>query len=375
MKKCSKLLCAFLVVCMMITICPMAAFALPAGAEVYTDVPKDHWAAEYIYYWSNVPAKNGTQNVIGGYADGSFRPDESISRGATAAILDRIYGFEATSQTVNFNDLTNDNVFLKSIMACADKKIVQGYPDGSFRPNNSVSRQAAIAMIARCAMTQDDFKAFADKAECLKILSERFTDANLISSDFYAEFCFLLANGNLDGYPDGSVRPVQPITRAQFVKLLYTATKNESKPVDPSPAEPAADQTDKYNIEVLVTDGTNLVRGSTDNLSGDESFAAVIMSLISANRNELYTKFKTDNIREVITVVMALYNMNRILGWSDKTKSDWNNYVHESFKDASGDAELIDAFADVDSAVSDLKCGTYQVLTPKYLITVIVNAE
>lgn len=350
----------------------MAAFALPAGAEVYTDVPKDHWAAEYIYFWSNTPAKDGNQKVIGGYADGSFRPDDSISRGATAAILNRIYGFATTSQTVSFNDVTNDNVFLKDIMACADNKVIQGYPDGSFKPANSVSRQAAIAMIARCAMTADDFKTFADKAECLKALSERFTDANQISSEFYAEFCFLLAKGNLEGFPDGSVRPAQPITRAQFVKLLYTATKNE--PAEPTPANPV-DSTDKYNIEVLVTDGKNLVRGSADGLSGDESFVKVIMSLIDSNKNELFTEFKTDNIRNVITVVTALYNMNSALGWNDRTKSEWNSYVRLSFRNASGDAELIDAFADVDSTVSDLKCGTYQVLTPKYLITVIVNAE
>ena len=77
MKKCSKLLCAILTVCMMLTILPLGALAENEAHVSFTDT-NGHWAEKYITYWANTLSKDGTQYVIGGYPDGSFMPDANI---------------------------------------------------------------------------------------------------------------------------------------------------------------------------------------------------------------------------------------------------------------------------------------------------------
>lgn len=349
MKKYSKLLCAILTLCMILTVLPFGVLAASDNPVSFTDV-KGHWAEDFIVYWSNTTAVNGEGYVIGGYADKTFKPDACITRGAAAAILDRAAGFERTNATKDFPDVVKDSTFYANIMACADNGVINGYNDGTFRPQSNITRQAAIAMIARCAMGDDDYKEFSNAADCRKIL-DKFEDADKISSNFYAEICFLMTYGNLQGYNDGTLRPENNITRAEFIKLLFTITNGAGTPVVPGKT---------YNLEVSVTDGENTVKVSADKLTSDTIFVSEMLSLAVENRDKFGEKFASSDLEKSIETCCAIYAADSMDGkWSDKELTDWLDNFEASFGEAEADIVLILAALDPEATLGDMACNTY----------------
>ena len=369
MKKCSKLLCAILTVCMMLTILPLGALAENEAHVSFTDT-NGHWAEKYITYWANTLSKDGTQYVIGGYPDGSFMPDANITRGAVAAILNRAIGFQVNGSTVGFADVREDNVFYKHIIACADNGVIKGYLDGTFRPGNSVTRQAAVALISRCMMTDKDYQDYSSDFQCQSILRNKFSDAGDISSAFYPELCYMISKGSLEGYPDGSIRPSQPITRAQFVKLLSTLVASEEKDPDVPPV--VSDKT--YKLSVIITDGERTFSDSVDELNGDVKVTDAIMSVVCENSGELRNNFTSEKAKDTLNALVALYDINRSYGWTDRTKLEWGSYVNKSFASATGDNTIIYAFANVETTLSDLGENTYVVNVDGFTIAVVISA-
>ena len=349
-KKYSKLICTILTVCMMLTILPFCAFAASDKAVSFNDI-KGSWAEEYILYWSNTLSKDGKSYVIGGYADGSFKPDENITRGAVAAILDRAYGFSESGATKDFTDVPKTNTFYKNIMACADNGVINGYGDGSFKPANSITRQAAIAMIARCAMDKDNYKQYSDKAACKKLLSEKFKDAGLISEQFYAEFCYMCTYGNLEGYGDGTVRPDQNITRAQFVKLLYSSINGGGG----SAVVPGK----TYTLKATLSNGSKSISSSATKLNSDASIVEELMGIAVANSSDINKAFPSPAGSKSLNAFISLYKICDEEGWTNASKSDWKECIS-----ATGDSAIINAFSDPESttAINTLSCNrTYKV--------------
>jgi len=98
----------------------------------------------------------------------------------------------------------------QSILRATAAGIVQGYPDGTFRPDNQVTRVEMAQMLGN--------------AMKLTPLAENpgFKD---IAADYWAAgmLAALEKNGILTGYPDGTFRPNETATRAEFANLLYKA--------------------------------------------------------------------------------------------------------------------------------------------------------
>ena len=109
-------------------------------SNTFSDVAKSHWAANYIGYMQQF-------GIITGYADGSFRPDASVTRAEFAAIASR---FERlTDGTKSFSDVPSSHWAAKYINFAATRGWVNGYADGTFRPNNSITRAEVAAVTCR----------------------------------------------------------------------------------------------------------------------------------------------------------------------------------------------------------------------------------
>lgn len=335
MKKYSKIICTILTVCMMLCVMPFGAFAERIS---FNDI-SGNWAEQYILEMANKRAKDGSGYVIGGYADGSFRPNDNITRGAVAAILDRDHGYALTGATRDFTDVPRYNTFYKNIMACADNGVINGYADGSFKPTNSITRQAAIAMIARCSMTDADYTRYADKTACRLLLSAKFSDVSQISEQFYAEFCFLCTSGNLEGYPDGTVRPGQSITRAQFVKLLSTTTISHGD--DPHPVVPSG----SYFLTVSLESENKTIEAGMDNIQSDAAIIDTLMDIAIANEAEINTAFPSSSGTKSLSAFITIYEMCSEDGWNANTKENWRSCIS-----AQGDNEIISACSDPESS-------------------------
>ncbi|CAM3929296.1 N-acetylmuramoyl-L-alanine amidase [Alkalicoccus chagannorensis] len=112
-----------------------------AGDAPFTDVPEDHFAEGYI-------AAAAAADIINGYDDGTFQPDETLSRGEMAAILHRSYQLDDWDD-LSFSDVPADHPFYEDITSLADSGITDGYTDGTFRPDNDITRLEFSLMVTR----------------------------------------------------------------------------------------------------------------------------------------------------------------------------------------------------------------------------------
>ena len=182
----------------------------PYGVDhKFTDI-NDYWAATYVDFLYNA-------NITTGYADGTFRPNDNISRQQFAVMLYRYLGLDGTqyeSVTLPFADNASIGDYaLTAVKALYTEGIINGSTgsDGRlyFNPGGSLTRAQAAAMIGR---TQE--KGYAT-------VELTFSDAASIPA--YATYYIqtMAAQGVISGYADGTFQPGANITRGQMAKILY----------------------------------------------------------------------------------------------------------------------------------------------------------
>ena len=106
----------------------------------FSDVTSAHWAANYIGYMEQF-------GIVRGYSDGTFRPNAPITRAEFAAICCRFE--KLTSGTVTFSDVPASHWAAKSIAYAAKRGWVTGYADGTFKPGNNITRAEVAAVTCR----------------------------------------------------------------------------------------------------------------------------------------------------------------------------------------------------------------------------------
>ncbi len=189
-----------------------ASYDVPTSADwtpVFTDT-RNYWAAAYVDFLYQA-------NITTGYDDGTFRPDQSITRAQFAVMLYRYLGLDESK----YADVTLPFADNKSIPAYAVPAIKALYTEGVingstgkdgkiyFNPGSSLTRAQAATMIGRT------------QAKGYATVELTFTDAGKIPA--YAAYYIrtMAAQGVIGGYTDGSFKPNNNITRGQMAKILY----------------------------------------------------------------------------------------------------------------------------------------------------------
>ena len=145
---------------------------------------------------------------IQGFPDGTVRPEENISRAEAAAIFWRLIRDAEKNDTAEgaFHDVNGDKWYAQAVNYLAGMGVVTGYEDGSFRPQNAISRAEFAAMIARFdELETADIEPFAD-------ISEQHWACDYVISAYL--------KGWMSGYPAREFRPESPITRAEVVMIV-----------------------------------------------------------------------------------------------------------------------------------------------------------
>ena len=106
----------------------------------FSDVTSAHWAANYIGYMEQF-------GIVRGYSDGTFRPNAPITRAEFAAICCRFE--KLTDGTAAFTDVPASHWAAKSIAYAATRGWVTGYADGTFKPGNNITRAEVAAVTCR----------------------------------------------------------------------------------------------------------------------------------------------------------------------------------------------------------------------------------
>ena len=150
-------------------------------SNTFTDVPKGYWAADYIGYMQQF-------GIITGYSDGSFRPDAPVTRAEFAAIASRFE--KLTEGSKSFTDVPNTYWATRYINFAATRGWVTGYSDGTFKPENPITRAEVAAVTCRL------LERSADQSYIRSHLKELRTFADMTESHWAYWYAMEAANGH-----------------------------------------------------------------------------------------------------------------------------------------------------------------------------------
>lgn len=183
----------------------LARVALPAEAVLaydeggFDDVPKGYWAA------GQIAAAAGFMHGL--TPDGAFDPAAVLTRADWAYMLDGLIGARATGPA-GFSDVSPQDWFAGAVAALTQAGITDGVAAGRFAPDEPVSREQAAVWAGRVLHLTPSTQA------------PRFTDAKRIAGWAAGWVAACAADGLISGFPDGTFRPNEALTRAQGAALL-----------------------------------------------------------------------------------------------------------------------------------------------------------
>lgn len=150
-------------------------------SSTFSDVPKGYWAANYIGYMQQF-------GIVTGYTDGSFRPNAPVTRAEFAAIASR---FEKLTQgSKSFTDVPNTYWAARYINFAATRGWVTGYSDGTFKPENPITRAEVAAVTCRL------LERSADQTYIRSHIGELRTFADVTESHWAYWYAMEAANGH-----------------------------------------------------------------------------------------------------------------------------------------------------------------------------------
>lgn len=171
--------------------------------------------------------KLGEKSITTGYPDGGFHPLESIERGAMAAYLYRLAGspeFEAPAESP-FSDVPTTHPFYKEIAWLKATGITTGWEDGTFRPEESINREAMAAFFYRAAGSPE--------------VRQKATFTDVSGNPFAKEISWFQFSKLSTGWPDSTFRPHDSVKRDAMAAYMmrYMGNFDSVKVSVPEPAK------------------------------------------------------------------------------------------------------------------------------------------
>lgn len=175
------------------------------GPLPFLDVPEGHWSRSAVDYVYRAGLMNGTSAT-------TFSPSATTTRGMIVTILHRMEGSPAAGFSA-FSDVTSDAYYSAAVAWAAANGIVKGYEDGSFRPNDAITREQMAAILFRYAQYQgQDVSGQADLSG--------YTDAGRISAYAVEAMRWANARGLITGTAADTISPSGNATREQVAVIL-----------------------------------------------------------------------------------------------------------------------------------------------------------
>ncbi|WP_141335415.1 S-layer homology domain-containing protein [Paenibacillus sp. tmac-D7] len=188
------------------------------GSSLYAVIQLDksfadisgHWAQPYVELLAN-------KLVVDGVTDTSFQPERSITRAEFAALVVRALGLEPSGSAGSFQDVAASDWFAGVVGTAAAAKLIDGYEDGTFRPNATINREELAAMVVR-ALAYAKAKPDVTPTEQAALLA-KFKDSGTIVWAQH-ELAVAIYAGIIDGMTSDTLGARQDATRAQSAAML-----------------------------------------------------------------------------------------------------------------------------------------------------------
>ncbi|WP_341347023.1 S-layer homology domain-containing protein [Paenibacillus sp. FSL H3-0469] len=162
-----------------------------------------NWAKNQISKWMD-------QGLIAGYPDGEFKPNNLVTRAELTVLINRAFGFTETKKA-NFSDISSSKWYYSSILQANAAGYIQGYEDGTFKPDQKINRQELAVIISKL------LKLTASAA------APEFGDMAKSADWSKGAIGAVSEQGIMTGSGDGNFRPLAYATRAETVVILDRA--------------------------------------------------------------------------------------------------------------------------------------------------------
>ncbi|MDH6064502.1 DUF1565 domain-containing protein [Umezakia ovalisporum] len=186
---------------------------LPTGQNTFADVPEGYWAKAYIEALA-------AQNIIAGFPDSSFKPNDPVTRAQFATIVTKAFTPPIKRAEINFKDVASNFWAYGAIQSAYRSQFLAGYPDGRFQPQQQIPRvQALVSLANGLGLT-------ANNQNVISVYSDAAQIPNYAVSPVAAATTQKL----VINYPTATqLNPNRPATRAEIAAFVYQALVNAGR--------------------------------------------------------------------------------------------------------------------------------------------------
>ncbi len=182
----------------------MTISSVPTVTALAATDTNGHWAESTINKWT-------ASGYISGYPDGTFRPNNAISRAEFVTLANKAFSYNVPT-SISFKDLDTSHWAYSEIQKGVSAGYIKGDAAGTFRPGAAVTRQEAAVMMAQIKQLQQNANS-----------ALSYTDYNSIAN-WAKPYVGAVSNVKImQGFPNGAFRPQTSMTRAEAVTALENA--------------------------------------------------------------------------------------------------------------------------------------------------------
>ena len=172
-------------------------------------IPKQAWYHDAVAFCM----KN---NIMQGYQDNMFYPDEEITRCQLVKILWNLEGKPTAGETVTFIDVADDAWYADAVMWAVTENLIFGESNKTFLPDDTITREQLAAVLHRYAQYKEYDTTIGENTNILS-----YDDAYDISEYAIASVQYAVGSGLMKGKAENTLNPKDDVTRAETAQILY----------------------------------------------------------------------------------------------------------------------------------------------------------
>ena len=172
-------------------------------------IPKQAWYHDAVAFCM----KN---NIMQGYQDNMFYPDEEITRCQLVKILWNLEGKPTAGETVTFIDVADDAWYADAVMWAVTENLIFGESNKTFLPDDTITREQLAAVLHRYAQYKEYDTTIGENTNILS-----YDDAFDISEYAIASVQYAVGGGFMKGKAENTLNPKDNVTRAETAQILY----------------------------------------------------------------------------------------------------------------------------------------------------------
>lgn len=191
-------------------------YAVIADKRTFSDTPT--WAVEAVYSLAS-------RQILGDFTGRQMKPSQAATRAEVASIVAKGMGiYTDKSGASKFLDVTLTDSYYIATAVAVEYGLINGYGDNTFKPEQNITRQEAIAILARTSRLAKnlsvDTSTTLTKSEAEEIVG-KFSDADDVADWALTDVAECIQEGIIRGDNNNRINPNANVTRAELVQMVY----------------------------------------------------------------------------------------------------------------------------------------------------------